>query len=65
MMATLLKFQTCEGAWRQLIDRLKAWPENSSSGMFAFAMVTGFKEKWLEAKTYAPWLVWSGPLASM
>jgi rhamnogalacturonyl hydrolase YesR len=53
MMASLLKFQTADGTWRQLIDHPEAWPETSSTGMFAFAMVTGVKEKWLDAKTYA------------
>ena len=54
MMASLLKFQTVDGTWRQLIDHPEAWPETSSTGMFTFAMITGVKEKWLDAKTYAP-----------
>jgi rhamnogalacturonyl hydrolase YesR len=52
MMQSLLRYQTEEGTWRQLIDHPEAWPETSSSGMFAFAMITGVKEKWLDAKTY-------------
>ena len=54
MMKSLLQYQAAEGTWRQLIDHPEAWPETSSSGMFAFAMVTGVKEKWLDASTYAP-----------
>jgi unsaturated rhamnogalacturonyl hydrolase len=54
MMASLLKYQGDDGLWRQLIDRPEAWPETSGTGMFAFAMVTGVKEGWLDAKTYGP-----------
>jgi rhamnogalacturonyl hydrolase YesR len=52
MMQSLLRYQTEEGTWRQLINYAEAWPETSSSGMFAFAMITGVKEKWLDANTY-------------
>jgi rhamnogalacturonyl hydrolase YesR len=54
MMAALLQYQGNDGLWRQLIDHPEAWPETSSSGMFAFAMVTGVKNGWLDAKTYGP-----------
>lgn len=54
MMASLLKYQTENGLWRQLIDVPESWEETSGTGMFAFAMVTGVKEKWLDAKTYGP-----------
>ena len=40
--------------WRQLIDKPEAWPETSGTGMFAFAMVTGVKNGWLDGKTYGP-----------
>jgi unsaturated rhamnogalacturonyl hydrolase len=52
MMAALLKYQGPDGMWRQLIDHPEAWPETSSTGMFAFAMVTGVKNGWLPRKTY-------------
>ena len=52
MMKSLLQYQTEEGTWRQLIDHPEAWPETSSSGMFAFAIITGVKEKWLDVKTF-------------
>jgi rhamnogalacturonyl hydrolase YesR len=54
MMASLLKFQAEDGMWRQLIDTPESWPETSATGMFAFAMVTGVKNGWLDEKTYAP-----------
>ena len=54
MMAALLKYQGKDGMWRQLIDHDEAWPESSSSAMFTFAMITGVKNGWLDAKTYGP-----------
>lgn len=52
MMASLLQYQSPDGMWRQLIDDPQAWPETSSTGMFAFAMITGVKNGWLDAITY-------------
>jgi len=54
MLASLLKYQNSDGTWNQLIDHPEAWPETSSTGMFAFAMITGVKSGWLDKKTYAP-----------
>jgi rhamnogalacturonyl hydrolase YesR len=54
MMAALLRYQAEDGMWRQLIDDAEAWPETSGTGMFAFAMITGVKNGWLDAKTYGP-----------
>jgi rhamnogalacturonyl hydrolase YesR len=54
MMASLLKYQSPEGLWRQPIDQPDFWPETSGTGMFAFAMVTGVREGWLDAATYGP-----------
>jgi unsaturated rhamnogalacturonyl hydrolase len=54
MMAALLKYQRKDGMWGQLIDHDEAWPESSSSAMFAFAMITGVKNGWLDAATYGP-----------
>ena len=54
MMQGLLQFQGKDGTWRQLIDHEEAWPETSGTGMFTFAMVTGVKNGWLDAKTYGP-----------
>ena len=54
MMAALLRMQTASGMWQQLVDDDSAqnWPETSSTGMFAFAMVTGVKNGWLPADPY-------------
>jgi len=54
MMAALLPYQSPNGLWRQLLDQEDFWPETSGSGMFAFAMVTGSKQGWIDAATYAP-----------
>jgi rhamnogalacturonyl hydrolase YesR len=54
MMATLLKHQDENGTWRQLIDHPESWPETSCTGMFTFALITGVKQGWLDAATYAP-----------
>ena len=54
MMASLLKYQAPSGLWRQLVDVPESWEETSGTGMFAFAMVTGVKKGWLDAKTYGP-----------
>jgi len=54
MMASLLKYQAADGMWRQLIDDPASWPETSGTGMFTFAMITGVKQGWLDAKTYGP-----------
>jgi rhamnogalacturonyl hydrolase YesR len=52
MMAALLKYQAPDGMWRQLIDNDKSWAETSGTGMFTFAMATGVKRGWLDAKVY-------------
>jgi unsaturated rhamnogalacturonyl hydrolase len=52
MMASLLKFQAPDGTWKQLIDEPTSWTETSSTGMFAFAMITGVKNGWLDKETY-------------
>jgi rhamnogalacturonyl hydrolase YesR len=50
MMSTLLEYQTADGMWRQLIDRPESWPETSCTGMFTFALATGVRQGWLDAK---------------
>jgi rhamnogalacturonyl hydrolase YesR len=52
MMASLLRYQSAEGTWRQLIDDEASWPETSSTGMFTYAMITGVKNGWLAKETY-------------
>ena len=52
MMAALLKFQTDDGMWRQIVDDQEAWKETSGTAMFTYAMITGVKNGWLDQKTY-------------
>jgi rhamnogalacturonyl hydrolase YesR len=54
MMAALVKYQGKDGMWRQVIDHEEAWPESSGSAMFAFALITGVKNGWLDPITYGP-----------
>jgi unsaturated rhamnogalacturonyl hydrolase len=54
MMTALLKYQSEDGLWRQLIDHPESWVETSSTGMFTFAMITGVKSGWLDRKLYGP-----------
>ena len=54
MMAALLTTQGEDGLWKQLLDKPESWGETSATGMFAFAIVTGVKHGWLDAKDYAP-----------
>ena len=52
MMASLLKYQSANGMWRQLVDDSTAWEESSCTGMFTFAMITGVKNGWLDKNKY-------------
>jgi unsaturated rhamnogalacturonyl hydrolase len=54
MMSALLKYQSKDGMWRQLIDHDEAWEESSSTGMFTFALITGVKNGWLDGAAYGP-----------
>ena len=54
MMAALVKYQHEDGMWGELIDHPEAWPESSASAMFAFSMITGVKNGWLEPAVYGP-----------
>ena len=54
MMDSLVRYQTQDGVWRQLVDQSDSWPETSSTGMFAFALITGVKQGWLDARIYGP-----------
>ncbi|MGH9599629.1 MAG: glycoside hydrolase family 88/105 protein [Terracidiphilus sp.] len=54
MMAALVRYQTTDGMWRQLIVDPAAWEETSGSGMFTFALITGVRNGWLPAAKYGP-----------
>jgi rhamnogalacturonyl hydrolase YesR len=52
MMAMLLKCQSDNGMWRQLIDYPYSWTESSCTAMFAYAMSVGVHHGWLNEKDY-------------
>jgi rhamnogalacturonyl hydrolase YesR len=54
MMASLLKFQSDNGMWRQLIDYEYSWAESSCTAMFSNSMTVGVHEGWLERDAYQP-----------
>lgn len=54
MMGSLLRYQSANGMWRQLLDDSTAWAETSSTGMFTYALITGVKKGWLNKKQYEP-----------
>ncbi len=54
MMESLKAHQAPGGLWNQLIDEKDSWAETSGSAMFTYALITGVKQKWLNAKAYAP-----------
>lgn len=52
MMQTLLRYQSYDGMWYQLIDDPNSWKETSCTAMFTYAMITGVKNGWLDKKVY-------------
>lgn len=54
MMAALLKFQSANGMWRQVIDYEYSWAESSCTAMFSYAMTVGVDHGWLDQKSYGP-----------
>jgi unsaturated rhamnogalacturonyl hydrolase len=54
MMEALLKFQSDNGMWRQLVDYPYAWNESSCTAMFAYAMAVGVEKGWLKKSEYGP-----------
>ncbi|GHT59883.1 hypothetical protein AGMMS50239_07560 [Bacteroidia bacterium] len=54
MMKSLKNYQRPSGMWNQLIDEPDCWAETSASAMFTYALITGVKQGWLDAKEYAP-----------
>ena len=62
MMASLLKYQSENGLWRQLIDNKYSWTESSCTAMFSYAMSVGVKLGILDKKDYEPAVLeaWKG-----
>jgi unsaturated rhamnogalacturonyl hydrolase len=54
MMAALLKFQSDNGMWRQLVDYEYAWAESSCTAMFAYAVTVGVRNGWLDKAAFQP-----------
>lgn len=54
MMEALLKYQSDNGLWRQLIDNQYSWTETSCTAMFAYAMSIGIERGVLDNSKYAP-----------
>ncbi|GAA4203091.1 hypothetical protein GCM10022289_18810 [Pedobacter jeongneungensis] len=54
MMKSLKDFQRPGGMWNQLIDEPDCWAETSGSAMFAYALISGVKQGWLDKQEYAP-----------
>jgi rhamnogalacturonyl hydrolase YesR len=52
MMETLLRFQSDNGMWRQVVDYPWSWAESSATAMFAYAMAAGLDAGLLEGNRY-------------
>ncbi len=65
MMSGLLKYQSKNGLWYQVIDmpdNPSNWEESSGSAMFTYAMIAGVRRGILDAATYVPAIeaAWAG-----
>ena len=47
-MAVLLRYQTRDGLWRNVVDQPGAYPEYSATAMIGFAMLRGVNRGWFE-----------------
>ena len=67
MMAALLRYQSDNGMWRQLIDYEYSWAESSCTAMFAYAMTVGVNNGWLNENDYRPAVekAWKGLCAHL
>ncbi len=54
LCATLAKYQTANGLWRQVIDHPTAYEEFSATAMIATAMRKGIRNGWLPKRSYQP-----------
>jgi rhamnogalacturonyl hydrolase YesR len=54
MMEALLRYQSENGMWRQLVDYEYSWAESSCTAMFAYAIQSGIHNGWLDGKLYGP-----------
>lgn len=49
MMDALVRYQSADGSWRQLIDHPESFAESSCTGMFSYALTTGVRKGWLDS----------------
>jgi rhamnogalacturonyl hydrolase YesR len=54
MMNALLRYQSEDGMWRQLVDNEESWKETSATAMFGYAMAVGVREGFLSRSDFAP-----------
>jgi len=54
LLETLLRWQTPNGMWRQVIDHPTAYEEYSATAMIASAMKIGVKQRWLNRRKFSP-----------
>lgn len=54
MMDALLKYQSHDGMWRQLLDNESSWKETSSTAMFGYAISSGVAAGILDEKKFRP-----------
>ncbi|HEX3837891.1 MAG TPA: glycoside hydrolase family 88 protein [Steroidobacteraceae bacterium] len=52
LMAALLRWQTRDGLWRNVIDHPGAYPEFSATAMIGFAMQRGLANGWIKGSRY-------------
>lgn len=67
MAVSLLKYQSDNGMWRQLVDNEDSWAESSGTGMFAYALAVGIENDWLDEREYRPAVAkaWKGLCAHL
>ncbi|MEJ0099224.1 MAG: glycoside hydrolase family 88 protein [Pseudomonadota bacterium] len=52
LMKTLLRYQTHDGLWRNVVNHPGAYPEFSGTAMIGFALQRGLKLGWIKGKEY-------------
>jgi unsaturated rhamnogalacturonyl hydrolase len=53
-MGALVKQQTANGLWRQVVDAADAYEEFSATAMIGFSLQRGVSSGWLDRETYQP-----------
>lgn len=50
----LLRYQSGQGFWHQLLDRNDSYLETSSTAIYTYCLSKGINKGWLDAKAFAP-----------